>query len=246
MTTGYTVPCAGILTTAAEGKWFAMIYTYYIDVTQFEDERLFREKMDLLSPYRQQKIAILKHEKDRLRSLGAGIALDHALETYGLREKSVEYGFGEWGKPFLKYQPNIYFSLSHSGDYAICSIGDRAMGNDIELVRPGRLKVADRFFAKEELEWMYAGGDEAEVTERMFRVWTMKESFLKATGKGISMPLGDFAVTVDEKSGRIRVKHDYNAKYYHMKEYAQIEGYRVAVCCEESRAAAYSMIPIVF
>ena len=223
-----------------------MIFTYYIDVTQFDNETLFQDKLKLLSPYRQQKIALLKHAKDRNRSLGAGIALDHALETYGLKEKSVEYEFGEWGKPSLKYQPNIYFSLSHSGDYAICSIGDKAIGNDIELIKHGRLKVADRFFAREELDWMYAVRDEEEITQRMFRIWTMKESFLKATGKGISLPLGDFAVIVDEEKGKIRVKHSYNAKFYHMKEYADIDGYRVAVCCEEGRDVAYSMMPIMF
>lgn len=223
-----------------------MIFTYYIDVTQFDNETLFQDKLKLLSPYRQQKIALLKHAKDRNRSLGAGIALDHALETYGLKEKSVEYEFGEWGKPSLKYQPNIYFSLSHSGDYAICSIGDKAIGNDIELIKHGRLKVADRFFAREELDWMYAVQDEEEITQRMFRIWTMKESFLKATGKGISLPLGDFAVIVDEEKGKIRVKHSYNAKFYHMKEYADIDGYRVAVCCEEGRDVAYSMMPIIF
>ena len=223
-----------------------MIYTYYIDVTQFDNETLFQDKLKLLSPYRQQKIALLKHAKDRNRSLGAGIALDHALETYGLKEKSVEYEFGEWGKPSLKYQPNIYFSLSHSGDYAICSIGDKAIGNDIELIKHGRLRVADRFFAKEELDWMYAESDEEEITQRMFRIWTMKESFLKATGKGISLPLGDFAVIVDEDKDKIRVKHSYNAKFYHMKEYADIDGYRVAVCCEEGRDVAYSMMPILF
>lgn len=223
-----------------------MIFTYYIDVTQFDNETLFQDKLKLLSPYRQQKIALLKHAKDRNRSLGAGIALDHALETYGLKEKSVEYEFGEWGKPSLKYQPNIYFSLSHSGDYAICSIGDKAIGNDIELIKHGRLKVADRFFAREELDWMYAVQDEEEITQRMFRIWTMKESFLKATGKGISLPLGDFAVIVDEEKGKIRVKHSYNARFYHMKEYADIDGYRVAVCCEEGRDVAYSMMPIIF
>ena len=221
-----------------------MIYTYYIDVTQFENEELFQEKLNLLSPYRQQKIALLKHEKDKNRSLGAGIALDHALMTYGLRERGIEYEFGEWGKPALKYHPNIHFSISHSGDYAICSIGDKPMGNDIELIKPGRLKVADRFFAREELEWMYAVQDEEEVTRRMFRIWTMKESFLKVTGKGISLPLGDFAVVMDEEQDRIRIKHTFNARYDHVKEYQDITGYRVAVCCEESRDVAYSMMPV--
>ena len=222
-----------------------MIYTYYIDVTQFENEELFLDKLSLLSPYRQQKIALLKHRKDKNRSLGAGVALDHALEMYGLGEREVEYEFGEWGKPSLKYHPAIHFSLSHSGDYAICSIGDKPVGNDIERIRMGRLKVADRFFTPEELAFLYAVQDDEEITQRMFRIWTMKESFLKVTGKGISLPLRDFAVMVDEEADRIRVKHTCSAMYYHMKEYKEIPGYRVAVCAQESRDVAYSMNPIV-
>ena len=222
-----------------------MIYTYYLDVTQLENEELFQEKRELLSPYRQQKLALLKHAKDKNRSLGAGIALDHALAPYGLKEREMEYEFGEWGKPFFKYRPEICFSLSHSGDYAICSIGDRPVGNDIELIKNGRLKVADRFFAKEELEWMYAVQDEEEITGRMFRIWTMKESLLKVTGRGMARSLRDFAICMDEERNRIRVKHTVDAKYYHMKEYQDIAGYRVSVCCQESKEIAYSMIETV-
>lgn len=221
-----------------------MICTYYIEVTQFDNEALFQEKLSLLSPYRQQKIALLKHRKDKNRSIGAGLVLNYALGTYGLEERSMEYEFGEWGKPILKYQPCIHFSLSHSGDYAICSIGEKRVGNDIEGVRYGRLKVADRFFAQEELDWMYAVQDEEEITQRMFRIWTMKESFLKATGKGISLPLNEFALLVDEENDKIRVKHRFNARYYSMKEYGGIPGYRVAVCCEESNDVAQSLIPV--
>lgn len=219
-----------------------MIYTYYLDVTQFEDEKLFARKRELLSPYRQQKLAVLKHAKDKNRSLGAGVLLDHALAPYGLKEREMEYEFGEWGKPALKYYPDIHFSLSHSGGYAICSIGDKPVGNDIELVKHGRMKVADRFFAREELDWMYAVQDEEEITRRMFRIWTMKESFLKVTGRGMSLSLKDFVVCMDEENHRIRVKHKVDAKYYHMKEYQDIEDYRVSVCCQESKEIAYSMI----
>lgn len=219
-----------------------MIYTYYLDVTQFEDEKFFQEKKKLLSPCRQQKLAVLKHAKDKNRSLGAGIVLDHALAVYGLKEREMEYEFGEWGKPSFKYHPDIYFSLSHSGDYAICSIGDKPVGNDIELMKQGRLKVADRFFAREELDWMYAGQDEDEINRRMFRIWTMKESFLKVTGRGMSLSLQDFAVCMDEQNHKIRVRHKVDAKYYHMREYHDIEGYGVSVCCQESKEIAYSMI----
>lgn len=221
-----------------------MICTYYADVRCLENETLFWEKLKCLSPYRQQKIAILRHGRDKNRSLGAGLLLDHALAVYGLQERSVEYEIGQWGKPVLKYHPEICFSLSHSKDYAICTVGDRPVGNDIEYVKDGRLKVADRFFAREELDWLYEAGTESERTQRMFRLWTLKESFLKVTGRGMSLSLKDFVIHMDETSGRVRVRQSVDAKYYYMKEYREIDGYCTAVCTQESGDIAYSMIPV--
>ena len=220
-----------------------MTYTYYADVRCLANNALFQEKMKQLSPYRQQKIALLRHQKDKNRSLAAGLLLDHALAAYGIQERSEEYVIGEWGKPTLKYHPQICFSLSHSGDYAICTIGNKPVGNDIELVKEGRLKVADRFFAKEELDWLYDTEDPSEKTHRMFRLWTMKESFIKAIGRGMPLSLQDFAVHMEE-SGRARVRHSFDAKYYQMKEYREINGYCAAVCCQESGDMAYDMIPV--
>lgn len=246
-----------------------MVYTYYIDVTQFEDRNLYREKLRLLSPCRQQKTAQLKLEKDRQRSLGAGIALDHALKIYGrgLRERDMEYVFGAWGKPSFRDYPEIHFSLSHSGDYALCSIGECPVGNDIERIRPGRLKVAERFFTARELGFLYGRTDEGtkniqevcagsamghkgiseeEVTKRMFRIWTMKESFLKVTGRGMTLPLKDFSVIVDAERDRARVEYGSDNVSYHMKEYEDIPGYRAAVCCQAGSQAAENMEPVVF
>lgn len=216
-----------------------MIYTYIIDVTQFEDSALFQEKLSLLSSGRQHKIAQLKQEKDRNRSLGAGLALDHALRIYGhgLKERDMEYVFGEWGKPFLKDYPDIHFSLSHSGDYAVCSIGGRPLGSDIERIREGRLRVAERFFTTQELDFVYAGRNEEEITQRMFRIWTMKESFLKVTGRGMTLPLKDFSVVVEENQ-KIRVEQNFDNTVYQMKEYRDIPGYRIAVCCQEGEEIA--------
>ena len=221
-----------------------MIYTYYADVRCLDNEKLFREKQKRLSPFRQQKIAILRHRMDKNRSLAAGLLLDHALEPFGLQERSVEYEIGEWGKPALKYHPEICFSLSHSGDYAVCTIGDKPVGNDIERVKTGRLKVADRFFAEEERDWIYEAEREEEQVQRMFRLWTMKESFVKAIGRGMSLSLQDFAIYVDGESGRARVRHSVDAKYYHMREYREIAGYCTALCVQESAEIAHSMIPI--
>ncbi|MCM1087016.1 MAG: 4'-phosphopantetheinyl transferase superfamily protein [Muribaculaceae bacterium] len=220
-----------------------MIRTYIIDVRQFEDEKLFERALGFVSPYRRQKITLLKHWKDKNRSLGAGIALHKALQDYGLEERIMEYDVGAQGKPYFRYYPDIHFSLSHSGHYAICSIGGVEVGNDIEWVRSGKERLAERFFAKEELAWIRRAGTIEEQAERMFRIWTMKESFLKVTGLGMSLPLDAFTISVEE-DGSVSVRHNINNNSYFMKEYHMPDSlqenvrYRIAVCCEEADFAS--------
>ena len=222
-----------------------MISTYYMDVTQLEEEKLYEEKFRSLSPYRRQKIQILKHHKDKCRSLGAGIVLDYALQQYGLRERHMDYAIGQWGKPFFKEYPQLHFSLSHSGDYAICSIGKTPVGNDIEGIKSGHLKVADRFYTPKEREWMYEAVTGPEIEKRMFRIWTVKESFLKATGRGMSFSLLDFSVLFGEQ-GVVTVEQTLEEASFHGREYRQIPGYCVCVCCHQGEEIAPEIQPVIF
>lgn len=214
-----------------------MIRTYVINTGQFVGEPAFLAALREVSPYRRQKIARLKNEKEKRRSLGAAFALDAALKLHGLSEKSMEYALGGQGKPGLRDFPDLHFSLSHSGDYAICSLGEAETGCDIERVRPDKMRIADRFYTEEEKAWLYQAGEPEEQESRMFRLWTMKESFLKATGRGMSLSLLDFTV-LPGKDGISKVKHVLNNNCYYIKEYdlpgvfGEKEKYRISVCCE--------------
>lgn len=213
-----------------------MTKTYIINVRQLETKAVFEEALACVSLFRRQKIAHLKQQKDKNRSLGAALALHKALQGYGLEERDMEYDLGEQGKPALCHYPEIRFSLSHAGDYAICSIGEAENGNDIEWVRSGKENLAKRFFAEEELAWMWQAAYPAEREERMFRIWTMKESFLKVTGLGMSLPLRDFAVLIEE-GDKISLRQTVNSTRYYMKEYMMPKEYemdnkyKIAVCC---------------
>lgn len=214
-----------------------MIQTYIMDVRQLENGNAFREALNIISPYRRQKIAILKHEKDKNRSLGAALLLDTALKTYGLEERSMEYNLEKQGKPVFRYYPEIHFSLSHSGNYAICSVGREEIGSDIEWVRSGKERLAQRFFAVEELAWIQRAVSDKEREERIFRIWTMKESFLKVTGVGMSLPLKDFTIMITD-DGKISLKQHVDEKIYFIKEYAMPEhniedvDYKISICSE--------------
>ncbi len=259
-----------------------IIRTYIASADKYTEASSYEEALNNVSSYRADKIAGLKNIQDKRRSLAAAAALDAALSEYELREKDMEYGLLQHGKPYLKDHPKLHFSLSHSGAYAICSIASLEVGSDIECVKEGKENIARRFFTPQELEWLYntarndkearndntarngreAASDvgdtphndicgkmhndecsniynEHKFADGFFRIWTMKESFLKVTGLGMSLPLTDFTAVPSEKN-ITKIRQNINEKTYYVKEYEfrpitgghKPENYKISVCCE--------------
>ena len=89
-----------------------------------------------LSNERLSKSSSFRNADDRVRSLCAGWALDAALRTVGLRERDVTVVYDDHGKPVLQDHPHLHFSLSHSGEWAVCALSDTPVGVDVERIRP--------------------------------------------------------------------------------------------------------------
>ena len=78
---------------------------------------------------------------------------------------------------------------------AACFGAGWAIGFDLEPVaRAVDLAVADRFFSDQEVAWLGAQ-EELARAEAFLRLWTLKEAFIKATGKGLTQDLAAFSVT---------------------------------------------------
>ena len=98
------------------------------------------------------------------------------------------------GKP---YSPDsrVFFNWAHSGDWVLAGVGSSSLGVDVE--RPRREKswhaVAKRFFREEEKKTIAAASKEAR-GDLFLRYWTMKESYLKYTGEGLSGGIKDVDV----------------------------------------------------
>ncbi|MBO7486500.1 MAG: 4'-phosphopantetheinyl transferase superfamily protein [Spirochaetaceae bacterium] len=166
---------------------------YAADCSVLKDEKLFAECFELMSEKRKQTINQYKAEKDRMRSLGAGMLLNLALaETYPEVPLPPELDFQKDGKPLLTGFDYIHFNLSHSGTYAVCALDDSAIGIDIERIKPAKAGIAARFFSAEETEFLKTIPNEDQ--KAFFVVWTRKEAFLKALGKGLRMDLRSFSV----------------------------------------------------
>lgn len=124
----------------------------------------------------------------------------------GVAPNAIEYGAAPAGKPFVAAPAGsgIEFSFSDSGDLALLAVGRGvALGVDLESRRPRTdlSGVAKRFFAAEECAALFAL-PESERDAGFHRLWTRKESYIKALGTGLAHPLAAFVVTLASDDAR--------------------------------------------
>ena len=97
----------------------------------------------------------------------------------------------EGGKPWFPDHPELYFSLSHSGELTLCALSDREVGCDIERVRPRRPGLPTYALGREELAWIEKRGGG---WDWFYTLWTLKEAKVKCTGQGLRLPPREIAV----------------------------------------------------
>ncbi len=199
---------------------------YAADVNPLRDEALFSAAYEKVTEERRKKTDRIHAEGGKRLSLGVELLLLHGLSELGAGD--VRFRYGENGKPYLDGAEELYFNLSHSGETAVCAIAPCEVGCDVERIRTRELAVARRFFTPEEYEAVVSAGDD-EARRKMFcRFWTLKESFLKVTGRGLQLGLDSFRI-IPEK-GKISVIQSVDQRTYYFREYETAEGYCCAVC----------------
>ena len=192
---------------------------YIADTDALRDPGCFAFFLDQIDEARRKKIEAFRQETHRIQSLAAGILLLKALKDCG--EAVPEIACNAYGKPYFPAREDLHFSLSHSGRYAMCVLSDVQAGCDIEEVKSGRENVSKRFFAPDEQAYIASRHGRDRKEKAFFRIWTRKESYVKAKGTGLRFPLASFSAVPGESA------LPDNAVFY---EYRKIPGYCVSVC----------------
>ncbi len=210
-----------------------IVRLYWLNTEDFSDGD-FQYYYKKLSPVRRQKADGYRFIKDKRLSVGAGVLLDKGLSYYGLEEADVELSYNENGKPFLPAFPEIHFNLSHSETMVFTVFADTEAGCDIEKTRPADLSVARRFFCAGEYNYIAGQKSEKKQQEAFCRLWTLKESFVKAEGTGLLIPLNSFEIKVNIKDCRnsnldIKILQNIDNAQYYFWSYMD-DGYGAAVC----------------
>lgn len=92
-----------------------------------------------------------------------------------------------WGKPYLIWNPQVYFNISHSGGYGVCAISSRPCGVDIQEIRPVKSRrMVSRTMSQEEQKQIQEAEDS---TREFIKLWTYKESCIKLSGEGLQREL---------------------------------------------------------
>jgi len=216
-----------------------------------EDEvQLWRVELDALSDEESRWQALLSSDeaarasrfhfaRDRHRFSASRALLRIILASYLKTDPSaLAFSYSDKEKPSLapaQATSGFAFNISHSGGIALLAFTrGREIGVDVEQIRHDfdLEGIARRFFSAHE-QTQIAALPATEKTEAFFRCWTRKESYIKATGDGLSLPLSQFDVslTAEQPSLLLATRPDPSeASRWLLQEVPGGPGYIAALC----------------
>jgi 4'-phosphopantetheinyl transferase len=185
----------------------AEIHMWRIDQKRFSLETLQKDYLSWLGPEEQARYQRYYFDQHRRQLLLTRIMTSLILSRYlqDVPAKDLRFDNNEFGKPVLSPgqtdQP-LFFNVSHSGScivIAVCRHQD--IGVDIEKIKPNRRfeKIAGRFFSALETQELLKLEGSLQAN-RFYRLWTLKEAYIKACGMGLAIPLNDFSFSFPQAS----------------------------------------------
>ena len=170
-----------------------------------DEPALVKACVALLSPdeqgrYARFRVAVARHEYLVAHAL-VRLVLSHYVDV---DPRAWVFAPSEHGRPEIVAPPEgspLRFNLSHTDGLIACAVAlGTPIGVDVEHVgRAGDLvRIAERFFSPLEVAALHALETTAQ-HRRFLAFWTLKESYVKARGLGLSLPLDDFAFLLDDE-----------------------------------------------
>lgn len=167
----------------------------------------------------------------------------------GLAPSALRFELGPHGRPELapgQSDLGLRFNLSHARGMVACAIAlERDVGVDVEQVdrRVEIAQLARQVFSDSERAALFALGTDAQ-RERFFRLWTLKEGYIKAVGKGLAIPLRCVSLQLDDP-GAIRVMFsppvEDDAAAWQFRTYWPTPGHMISVAARDAQPLQFSL-----
>jgi 4'-phosphopantetheinyl transferase len=181
----------------------SQIHLWLAFLDEITDPQLLSEYQRLLSRDEVQKQQRFYFERDRNRYLVTRAMVRTVLSKYAdVAPRDWRFAVNAYGRPSIanaRIATGMDFNVSYTDGLIVLGVTcGRALGVDVENLRTRQvgMEIADWYFAPEEAAALRALPGEQQ-HRRFFEYWTLKESFIKARGTGLSTPLDQFAFRLD-------------------------------------------------
>lgn len=164
-----------------------MVETYILHIDKDSADIHFDDLLNCISSGKREKILRMQNRADARRSLLGDVLARYALcKKLCVVNKQLAFGTNPYGKPILTSSNKVHFNISHSGEWVVCAVDNYYVGIDVETVRQIDLQIAEEILLQEEYQLLMRQ-EESSRLKYFYMYWTLKESYLKAIGKGFGM-----------------------------------------------------------
>ncbi|PWA49379.1 holo-ACP synthase [Artemisia annua] len=177
-------------------------HLWYVLPNEVNSESLLSRYVDLLSPLEKDHVFSIHDYQLQKTALIARALVRTTIARYRIRPqvspKSLQFKKNAHGKPEVDWEhdndgdpPPLHFNLSHTSSLIACGVTtDSPIGIDVEekkrTMKNKILSFAKRYFTNEEVEVLRAISDLEVQRQEFIKLWTLKEAYVKALGRGFS------------------------------------------------------------
>lgn len=171
---------------------------------------------------------------------------DEAIRTLSrkvLGEEIGEIARSERGKPYFPQRQNLFASVSHSGEYFVCTFAPCEIGVDLQQIKhlrgetpesavPRFKMMASRFMHPAEAKFV-----EEDTYARFFRIWTAKEAYVKMTGQGIDNDFSSLCILPEGETVLPEPKNgtaEWQSLGAHFTQVDLLPGYSFCICSKSA------------
>lgn len=202
------------------------VHVWFCQPQLIKDKSKLSEYESLLSEQETERYHRFHFDKDRHSYLVSHALLRQSLSRYSdVHASQWQFLNNEHGKPQLSPSsmlPGVYFNLTHTSGMSACVVTLKKLcGIDAEHIhRKNDLKsVAQRMFADEEVAQL----KDDTINQQFYRLWTLREAYVKALGTGLAgsskkfyfdIDRGDFCVRLNRQNSSYDKDEDWHFRLY--------------------------------
>jgi len=151
--------------------------------------------LSLIRTEKRNRLIRFKYKEDILRGLLGELLVKYAFENLlNILYQDKDFYENEFGKPFLRNN-NLFFNITHSGNWCAAAFHNSPIGIDIEEMLLPPYEIMQDNFSLSEIQYI-ENALPADKKQAFYSIWTLKESYIKMTGKGLSKNLKSFSFEI--------------------------------------------------